>query len=323
MAAEIGEALREARIRRGIELGEVERVTKIRIKYRARSRSSGSAPGPAYARGFLSTYAQFLELDDRALVEEYGAGTGWSPRRGRSRRRCCPLVVRRETSEAPSGDVLAGLIAVVILGVVVAVASWMAHRTARIGRTGSEGWGSGGAPSATTASQGRPARSPTGSRCGCARAEPSGCVSSTTAAGRCQRRDAGGRRGTGGVSGARLRGHVRQRRRGDGGRRRAGRRPRPRRAARLPDHPGGVRELDPASRPACVCLPGITRQGDLLVGCLSHREQRRAPTARMGSPARPAPGAASVGESRVAATGSRRCATVARAAFESRRVRRA
>jgi Helix-turn-helix domain len=95
MAGAIGEALREARIRRGIELGEVERVTKIKIKYlRAIEEEQWQLlPAPAYARGFLSTYARFLELDDRALVGTMGAGTGWSRRRGRSPSRCCPLVV--------------------------------------------------------------------------------------------------------------------------------------------------------------------------------------------------------------------------------------
>jgi cytoskeleton protein RodZ len=33
MAPPIGESLREARARRGIELSDVERATKIRVKY--------------------------------------------------------------------------------------------------------------------------------------------------------------------------------------------------------------------------------------------------------------------------------------------------
>jgi cytoskeleton protein RodZ len=74
MAPPIGESLREARARRGIELSEVERATKIRVKYlRAMEEERWELlPGAAYARGFLRTYGSFLGLDGEALVEEYG-----------------------------------------------------------------------------------------------------------------------------------------------------------------------------------------------------------------------------------------------------------
>jgi cytoskeleton protein RodZ len=73
MASGIGQKLHEARAARGIELDEIERVTKIRIKYlRAMEEDRWEVlPGDAYARGFLSTYASFLGLDQRALVEQY------------------------------------------------------------------------------------------------------------------------------------------------------------------------------------------------------------------------------------------------------------
>lgn len=73
MAPRIGKALREARTERGIELGEVERATKIRVKFlRAMEEDRWEElPAPAYARGFLSIYARFLGLDDQALLAEY------------------------------------------------------------------------------------------------------------------------------------------------------------------------------------------------------------------------------------------------------------
>jgi len=155
--------LREARIRRGIELGEVERVTKIRIKYlRAIEEEQWQLlPGPAYARGFLSTYAQFLELDDRALVEEYRrrhgvAETGPIPEQMLPTRGVAGRRQRR-----PSGAVLAGLIAVVILGVVVIVGLLDGSpngedRADRVRRAE----GSGGAPSVTRTSQEPPRAQP-------------------------------------------------------------------------------------------------------------------------------------------------------------------
>jgi cytoskeletal protein RodZ len=73
MAKKVGQALREARLQRGIDLTEVERVTKIRVKFlRAMEEDHWEQlPAPAYARGFLQTYARYLDLDDEALVEQY------------------------------------------------------------------------------------------------------------------------------------------------------------------------------------------------------------------------------------------------------------
>src|SRR5918994_6078378 len=73
MAPQIGKTLHEARAERGIELTEVERVTRIRVDFlRAMEEDRWEAlPAPAYARGFLTTYARFLGLDDQALVDEY------------------------------------------------------------------------------------------------------------------------------------------------------------------------------------------------------------------------------------------------------------
>jgi cytoskeleton protein RodZ len=73
MAPQIGESLREARTRRGIDLGGAQQATKIRARYlEAMERERWDVlPDPAYVRGFLHTYAQFLGLDADALVGEY------------------------------------------------------------------------------------------------------------------------------------------------------------------------------------------------------------------------------------------------------------
>src|SRR5688500_16730803 len=70
---EIGETLREARMRRRIDMAEVESATKIRAKYlRAlESEEWDLLPGPTFVKTFLRTYAEYLELDSRLLVEEY------------------------------------------------------------------------------------------------------------------------------------------------------------------------------------------------------------------------------------------------------------
>jgi cytoskeletal protein RodZ len=70
---EIGETLRDARMRARIDVSEIEAKTKIRAKYlRALENEEwGLLPGPTFVKSFLRTYAQALDLDAKALVEEY------------------------------------------------------------------------------------------------------------------------------------------------------------------------------------------------------------------------------------------------------------
>src|ERR687888_2330598 len=70
---DIGAQLRETRMRRRIDISEVEAATKIRAKYlRALENEEWSLlPGPTFVKTFLRTYAEYLDLDARSLVEEY------------------------------------------------------------------------------------------------------------------------------------------------------------------------------------------------------------------------------------------------------------
>ena len=69
----IGEVLKQARARAGLDIRTVEDETKIRVKYlRALEDEEWDAlPSPAYARGFLRTYGQLLGLDGEALVDAF------------------------------------------------------------------------------------------------------------------------------------------------------------------------------------------------------------------------------------------------------------
>jgi cytoskeleton protein RodZ len=71
--ADIGQALREARMRARIDITEVERATKIRARYlRALENEEWEAlPGPVYVKSFLRTYSDYLGLDSRLLVDEF------------------------------------------------------------------------------------------------------------------------------------------------------------------------------------------------------------------------------------------------------------
>ncbi len=72
---EIGSALRAARERRGLELGELARETRIRERYLSalEQEQFELLPARAYAKGFLRVYADFLGLDGRLIVEEFNA----------------------------------------------------------------------------------------------------------------------------------------------------------------------------------------------------------------------------------------------------------
>jgi cytoskeleton protein RodZ len=72
---EIGNSLREARLRQGFELPRVEADTKVRAKYlRAlEDERFDVLPGDTYVKGFLRTYAEYLGLDGQLYVDEYNS----------------------------------------------------------------------------------------------------------------------------------------------------------------------------------------------------------------------------------------------------------
>jgi cytoskeleton protein RodZ len=75
---EIGNTLREARLRRGLDILDCEAETKIRSKYlRAmEDEQFDLMPTPTYVRGFLKSYAEFLDLDGQLVLDEYESRFG-------------------------------------------------------------------------------------------------------------------------------------------------------------------------------------------------------------------------------------------------------
>jgi hypothetical protein len=70
---EIGNSLRRARERLGLELSQVEDATRIRGKYlkALEEERFDVLPAPAYAKGFLRTYADLLGLEGERFVDEF------------------------------------------------------------------------------------------------------------------------------------------------------------------------------------------------------------------------------------------------------------
>jgi hypothetical protein len=125
---EIGQTLRETRMRNRVDITEVEAGTKIRAKYlRALENEEWDLlPGPTFVKTFLRSYADYLGLDSRQLVEEYKqrferpAQTELTPFSPRSRE-------RREQRRRRSflGPALAILVAVVgLLAALYALGTW-------------------------------------------------------------------------------------------------------------------------------------------------------------------------------------------------------
>ena len=78
---EIGNTLREARVRRNLTLQQVEEDTKIRVRYvqAMENEDFDVMPGATYVKGFLRTYSEYLALDPEVIVDEYrsrGVRTG-------------------------------------------------------------------------------------------------------------------------------------------------------------------------------------------------------------------------------------------------------
>src|SRR4029453_8732324 len=115
---EIGNTLRAARIRQKLEVSQAEGDTRIRAKYlRALEDERFEVlPGPAYTKGFLRTYADYLGLDGQRFVEEYNA------RLAPEEEPAAPpqLRIRRRRRFVPAPR----LLAVAVLAAGIAVVAW-------------------------------------------------------------------------------------------------------------------------------------------------------------------------------------------------------
>jgi Helix-turn-helix domain len=129
MASKIGQALRKARTDRGLELTDVERDTKIRVKFiEAMEEDRWEAlPAPAYARGFLEIYARYLDLDAKALLdryretveEEHPEAIPESVIKPGTLRQNRPVRRTSSINLRAVAKVLAGLVVLIVLGLVI------------------------------------------------------------------------------------------------------------------------------------------------------------------------------------------------------------
>jgi helix-turn-helix protein len=124
---EIGNSLREARLRRQIEFAEAEHGTKIRGKYlRAlEDERFELLPSHTYVKGFLRSYAEYLGLDGQLYVDEYNSRyiTGEDDMQLRvPTTRRVPAARARRADRRESNIVLVALTAIGIVTALVIVA---------------------------------------------------------------------------------------------------------------------------------------------------------------------------------------------------------
>jgi cytoskeleton protein RodZ len=134
---EIGNSLREARVRRGIDFAQAELATKIRGKYlRALEEEHFEVlPAETYVKGFLRTYAEYLGLDGQLYVDEYNSRfvIGEEQTEARARRSAARPQKRHRRIET---NVVLGALAAIAVLMVIVISAWKA---------------SGGKPPATSA----------------------------------------------------------------------------------------------------------------------------------------------------------------------------
>jgi cytoskeletal protein RodZ len=131
----IGETLREARHNKKASLEDASRATKIKFEILEQLEADefDRLAAPAYTKGFLKLYAEYLGLDSHAVVEEYLRSQGGLRRQG--------LHVETEKTirarKRPELKLPLGSVALVVVGVTVAVfgvvlgKNLLSHRAAK------------------------------------------------------------------------------------------------------------------------------------------------------------------------------------------------
>jgi cytoskeletal protein RodZ len=122
---EIGNSLREARLRQSLDFPEAEHGTKIRGKYlRALEEERFEVlPSHTYVKGFLRSYAEYLGLDGQLYVDEYNSRFVSGDEDLPLRTRRVPAARGRRRERRESNIVLLALTAIGLVTALV-IAAW-------------------------------------------------------------------------------------------------------------------------------------------------------------------------------------------------------
>jgi len=122
---EIGNSLRETRLRQEFDFPEVEHVTKIRAKYlhALEDERFELLPSHTYVKGFLRSYAEYLGLDGQLYVDEYNSRYVIGEDDAPLSTRRVPAARRRKRDRRESGVVLLALASIGVVTALV-IAAW-------------------------------------------------------------------------------------------------------------------------------------------------------------------------------------------------------
>jgi cytoskeletal protein RodZ len=118
----LGDVLREAREAKGLDLGRVERETKIRQRYLSALERGEyrELPGSVYTKGFLRNYGAYLGLDPEELIDLYRIETTAAVERPRMPTRPRPLAARRRRAFVVTPGALVAAILTIGVGAFIA-----------------------------------------------------------------------------------------------------------------------------------------------------------------------------------------------------------
>ena len=122
---EIGNSLRETRLRQSLDFPELEHATKIRAKYlRAlEDERFELLPSHTYVKGFLRSYAEHLGLDGQLYVDEYNSRYVIGDDEAPLSTRRVPAAKRRRSDRRESNVVLLALTSIALVTALV-IAAW-------------------------------------------------------------------------------------------------------------------------------------------------------------------------------------------------------
>lgn len=118
----LGDVLREAREAKGVDLGRVERETKIRERYLSALERGEyrELPGSVYTKGFLRNYGAYLGLDPEYLIDLYRIETTSAVERPRVPTPPRPLASRRGRAFVVTPGALVAAILTIGVGAFIA-----------------------------------------------------------------------------------------------------------------------------------------------------------------------------------------------------------
>jgi cytoskeletal protein RodZ len=123
---EIGNTLREARVRRNLTLQQVEEDIKIRVKYvqAMENEDWDVMPGVTYVKGFLRTYSTYLALDPDVIIGEFRSRGMVASEEHQEPFSGSSVIGKPHSHRGRNTVVIVAVVCLIVLGAIYAVGMW-------------------------------------------------------------------------------------------------------------------------------------------------------------------------------------------------------